>query len=328
MVNIKDFFLSVADKVPNINCLKGKKVLVTGASGLIGNHIISTLIDVEAGISILVNKTFPYEGKNFTAHSWFSLQDIKFDYIFHLAGYGQPVKFNIDPYATIDLNTGVLMQLIQNNLKPDGSILFASTSEVYSGLTVEATENMVGTTTPEHKRAPYIEGKRCGEAIMYVANRLGITTKIARIALAYGPGVRFDDTRIMSDFIRMALEDGVIRPKGGLGVIRTYCFVTDTVQMLFNILLNGKSTTYNVGGNASMYLYELLHFIADVTETKIDSPDDYRGDSSAPDFVNMSMAKYNKEFDEMELVDFNTGLKQTIQWFEYLKGVKDGNGRG
>ena len=325
MVDIKDFFPSVASRVPNINCLRDKKVLVTGASGLIGNHIISTLMDVEADISVLINKTFPHVGRSFTAHSWFSLAQYKFDYIFYLAGYGQPGKFNIDPYTTIDLNSTKLMSVVKNNLKPDGSILFASTSEVYSGLTVEATEDMVGNTTPEHKRAPYIESKRCGEAIMHVANRSGINAKIARIALAYGPGVRLDDTRVMSDFIRMALDDGVIKPRGGLNAIRTYCFVSDTVQMLFNILLNGEQTVYNVGGITWMHLYDLVHIVAGVTETSVELPDNYKEDD-APDFVRMSMGRYNEEFGKMELVDFGTGLGKTMGWFEYLKGVKDGNG--
>jgi UDP-glucuronate decarboxylase len=327
MVDVKDFFPSVADRIPNIEELKDKKVLVTGASGLIGNHVLSTLQDIGAAISVVLNCHQPYHLKKSIAYNWSSLNqsDDKFDYIFHLAGYGQPQKFSNRKFNTIDINTGKLHDLFPR-LEKGGSILFASTSEIYSGLTVEATEDMVGVTTPEHPRASYIESKRCGETLIHTLNETTAHTgKIARIALAYGPGVRYDDTRVMSDFIRMALEDGVIRPKGGLGSVRTYCYVTDTVEMLFNILLNGKETVYNVGGDFTFRLYELLHKIAEFTNAKIElleEPAHIHKD--APDFVHICTGRYNNEFGEKQLSNIYWGLQETIKWFKYLKENRNG----
>jgi dTDP-glucose 4,6-dehydratase/UDP-glucuronate decarboxylase len=325
MVDIKDFFPSVAGKVPNIERLEDKKVLVTGASGLIGNHVLSTLDDVGADISITVNSTQPYffyKGAKY--YSWTSLNNSvsRFDYIFHLAGYGQPQRFSSKKFNTIDVNTTRLHDLFFR-LEGNGQILFASTSEIYSGLTVEATEDMVGTTTPEHPRAAYIESKRCGEALIHALNELeeGCYGKIARIALAYGPGVRYNDTRVSSDFIRMGLENKYIQPKGGLRNVRTYCYVTNTVEMLFNILLNGKQTVYNVGGESSLTIANLALLIGAKLNAKVELTDLIHTDSS-PTFVGISTDKYYDEFDELEWTSIEQGLEQTVAWFQYLRSEK------
>jgi len=323
MVDINDFFPSVADRVPNIEQLKGKTVLVTGASGLIGNHILATLKDVGVIIYTLKHSNDLFVTGNYNTFSdWGDIYARKYDYIFDLAGYGQPVKFGIDKLTTISINTAFLEKLFPC-MNKDSRILFASTSEIYSGLNTEATEYDTGNTTPAHPRAAYIESKRCGEAIIHAFNEQGYTGKIARIALAYGPGVRYDDTRVLSDFIRMALEDGVIRPRGGLKNVRTYCFVSDTVTMLFNILLNGKQTTYNIGGEDSMLLRELLYAVAYKTSSKIKFPDSASTDA-APNFVHMSTDRYHNEFPDMEFTNFDTGLEKTIEWFKYLKEKENG----
>jgi len=316
-----DFFPSIADRVPNIEQLEGRNVLVVGASGLIGNHILATLKEVGCRISVLVNANTPFVITDAIVHdSWKDLlkSPVHFDYIFYLAGYGQPQKFMNNRFATTLLNTEYLYKTI-TRLDFNGSILFASTSEVYSGLTIEAAEDMVGTTTPSHLRSCYIEGKKCGESLIHsLNNQIHCNGKIARIALSYGPGVKYDDTRVLSDFIRMALEDGVIKPRGGLSAVRTYCFVGDTVEMLFNILLNGKSTVYNVGGENSMTLRELLYNVAYKTAAKIKFPNSDNTEG-APTFVHMCTDKYHNEFPDMKFTNFDIGLERTIEWWKYLR---------
>ena len=153
---------------------------------------------------------------------------------------------------------------------------------------------------------------------MHVANRNGINAKIARIALAYGPGVRYDDTRVSSDFIRMGLENKYIQPKGGLRNVRTYCYVSDTVEMLFNILLNGKQTVYNVGGESSLTIANLALLIGDKVGAKVELTDLVHTDSS-PTFVGISTDRYYDEFDALEWISIEEGIKKTIEWFQYLK---------
>ena len=101
---------------------------------------------------------------------------------------------------TIAVNTSFLLKLFKY-LKPNGKFLYISSSEVYSGATPSHTEEMIGTTTPQHPRACYIEGKRCGEAICTAYREQGYYVKIARLALAYGPGTKAHDTRVINEFI-------------------------------------------------------------------------------------------------------------------------------
>ncbi len=314
MVNLTYFFPSVADRVKNIEKMEGKKVLVTGASGLIGNHVVATLVDVGAEVHVFRNNNLPYVMKGVREFDFISKG---YDYLFHLAGYGQPRKFSENKFNTIAINTNNLFELI-SCLKDNGSILFASTSELYSGLTVEATEDMIGTTTPAHPRACYIESKRCGETIIHALNELNFNGKIARIALAYGPGVRYDDTRVSSDFIRMGLENKRIEPKGGLRNVRTYCFVTDTVTMLFNILLNGKHTVYNVGGQSNLTIARLALMIGDKLEAQVELTD-LVGIDPSPKFVGISTDRYTKEFGAIKFIGIEKGLERTIEWFKYLQ---------
>lgn len=325
MVSLNYFFPNVTNKVQNIEKLRGKKVLVTGASGLIGNHILATLHDIQADIYILKFNSLPFFKTDYKIiQGWKQLEkdyNFYFDYIFHFAGYGQPARFSNNKFSTVLVNTQYLYKLFKS-LERDGSILFASTSEIYSGLNGVAFESFSGNTEPNHPRASYIESKRCGEALIHALNSYeykNFTGKIARIALAYGPGVRYDDTRVMSDFIRMGLEKGFIQPRGGLKNVRTYCYVSDTVEMLFNILLNGKSTVYNVGGNSSVIIEELACKVSEKLNIPLNIFAQKDIKDGAPNIVDVSIDRYENEFGKMKFTDFDEGLNKTIEWFRYLK---------
>ena len=319
------FFPSVANRIPNIGQLKGKNILVVGASGLIGNHVLATLKETGCYIFILRNNNMPFVITDAIVYDWKTLfkSSIPFDYIIYLAGYGQPNKFISLKLNTLLLNTELVHKTFKL-LASSGKGIYASSAEVYSGLMVEATENMIGTTTPDHPRACYAEGKRCGEAFIHAFNEYDRDIKIARIALSYGSGVQYNDTRVISDFIRMGLEDGVIRSNGGLSGVRTCCYVSDTVIMLLNIMLNGKSTVYNVGGDYYVTLRDILYDIAHGTNSVIEWGDE-NGVESAPSFVGMCMDKYYNEFhieDDFILTNWYVGLSKTIEWFKYLKDNK------
>ena len=97
-------------------------------------------------------------------------------------------EFMQNPVKTLQLNTSTTLLLFEK-LLPGGKFLFISTSELYSGLSHPPfTEQQIGTTNTTHPRACYIEGKRCGEAIVNAFREQGVNAKSARLALAYGPG--------------------------------------------------------------------------------------------------------------------------------------------
>lgn len=317
--------------------LNDKSILITGASGLLGHYLIASLKQAfKKGVQIhdifLVVKSEPTDCfmelirdipvKTLTG----DLTNLLFlsslpntDYIIHAAGYGQPGKFMMDPVKTLALNTVATLQLFEK-LKQGGKYLFLSTSEVYSGLNQPPfQEEQIGTTNTDHFRACYIEGKRSGEALVYAFRLRGINAKSARLSLAYGPGTRTDDARVINDFIRKAILEKKIELKDSGSSMRTYLYVTDAVEILFNILFKGGQGVYNVGGHSRTSILDLAGAIGNITGIPVSSPgSNQTGVTGAPDDVYLDMTRAETEFGKKDYVSLTTGLQKTIEWQTYL----------
>jgi len=300
----------------NLGELENKSILITGASGLLGTYFLASLRNYinRTGKYIDITTIFHSEPPSYFKEimdcgcfkNTFSGDLIdskifnliksfksKYDYIIHCAGYGQPRKFIKDPIKTIQLNTFTVINLL-NLLKSDGKFLFLSTGEVYSGSpNAPYKETDIGLTNTDHLRSCYIEGKRCGEAICSAYRNQGINVKCARLVLAYGAGVREDDTRVMSDFIKKGLS-GSIKLLDDGSDYRTYCYVTDAVEILWKILLEGKDFIYNVGGISHITIRELAQIIGDILYVPVRLPDSCTKIFGAPNQVALDITKNKK----------------------------------
>jgi len=297
--------------------LKGKTILITGASGLIGTQFLSSLCFPkikDLDIFVCVKNTIPEHLSWFYNHginfikadlsepksmNWFPYADI----IIHAATYGQPGAFLQDKMATIKLNTSALFGLL-DRLNDGGKLLFISSSEIYSSSRLD------------HPRASYIEAKRCGEVICMSSDK---DCKIARVCLAYGVGNKVGDKRVMYEFISQALTDKQIKLLDGGSASRTYCYVANAVNMMWNILLKGEKTTYDVGGESSVKIYQLANMIAEMTGASVEIPvDDGNRIDGSPDRVHFNMDKYNNEFGKQNYLSLEEGLRRTINWQKLL----------
>lgn len=279
-----------------------KKLLITGSYGLIGTEICNQLARNYPDIEI-------------TKVKFDELPQGSFDYIIHGAGYGQPARFISDGWSTIKVNTQTTKELLER-LNTDGSFLYISTSEVYSGHLSPHIEEMIGTTTPQHPRACYIEAKRCGEAICS-AYRKNYDVKIARLALAYGPGTKKGDTRVINQFIEQSLNRDIILKDDG-SAIRTYIYVSDAVEMMLNILFKGTQDVYNVGGDSETTIKDLAMTIArkqgyGIVVGKVDKPL-----VGAPESVKLDISRYENEFGKMKFISLSEGLYKTIEYQKQL----------
>jgi nucleoside-diphosphate-sugar epimerase len=194
-------------------------------------------------------------------------------------------------------------------------VLYISSSEIYSGAKPPYKETDIGTTTPQHPRACYIEGKRCGEAICMAYKEQGYDVKIARLALAYGPGTKKGDTRVINQFIEQALTTGEIKMKDGGTARRTYCYVEDVAQMMLDVLFKGRDCVYNVGGDTKVTIYSLAHSIGLLTKSKVISGEG--GLDGAPDDVCLDMTKTLNEFPR-KFVGLLEGLSKTVEYQKQL----------
>jgi len=311
--------------------LKGKSVLITGASGLLGIHLIASLRHLSKKgngparvIAIVRSNPLPYQTAFFKdspielhqgdlTDSQFCAALPKVDYIIHSAGYGQPVRFMQNPIETIQINTSATLSLFER-LLPGGKFLFVSTAEVYSGLgSLFHRETEIGTTNTTHPRACYIEAKRCGEAICNSYRSLGVDAKSARLALAYGPGTKPGDKRVLNSFIEKGLNGKINLLDQGLAK-RTYCYVTDAVDIIWNILLFGTQPIYNVGGDSRTTIRELAEHIGKILNVPIIFPAESDQLEGAPADVQLDMSLVKAAFGKTDFISFEEGLSRTIDW--------------
>jgi UDP-glucuronate decarboxylase len=249
------------------------------------------------------------------------------DVLIHAAGYAQPSKFLHNAVKTYTLNTHTTY-LLSNLVRPDGRILFLSSSEVYSGLPGESySENQIGTTNPEHPRAAYIEGKRGGETIIQLLRGEGrIQAVSARVSLVYGPGFRQGDTRVLNTLVEKSLTSKNLDLIDGGQAIRTYCFVSDALHQMFQILKDGSDSTYNLGGSSTVTILELAELIAEKTGSTVSLPKHDLGRVGAPLNVGLNLNKVIDLIGNFNPVCINQGLDLTIEWFRSeLKSTRDDN---
>lgn len=315
--------------------LQNKKVLITGASGLVGFYLTQCVKKLQSEFNIEVylsyKNSIPEYLKEYYDFPYTEIKDditsVKlepkfFDVIIHSSGYAQPMKFLSDSLTTIKINTHATINLL-DSLKSDGKFLFVSTSELYSGNdNFNIDESQIGTTTPSHGRACYIESKRCGEAICHSYIASGYDVKIARLSLAYGPFTKVGDLRVLNSIIDKGLNNDTIELMDDGSAIRTYCYITDVIEMFWNILLHGKEVTYNVSGFSNISIKELAENIGNKLNKEVNAPASLDGVTGSPKIVNISSEKYISEFNKQNFIDMESGLENVIEWMKYINQYK------
>ncbi len=315
----------------DLSGLRAARILITGASGLIGTAMLATVANLRAsGMELeVVAQVFSPATPELSAlvalaegqivrKNLARLEDCaelpKSDIIIHAAGYGQPGLFMADPLTALRLNT-VATSALLDCLAPGGRLLFTSSSEVYQGLDKsEVSETDIGSTTPEHPRACYIEGKRGGEALCHAFRAHGGQAVAARISHTYGPGTRPGDKRALNAFIQKALTHGEIELLDAGEATRTYGYIGDLATDLWNILLHGKQAVYNVGGRSTVTIAELAALIGNLTGATVKLPAESRAVAGAPREVKLNLQRIETEFGPQARVGLEEGLNRTIAW--------------
>jgi nucleoside-diphosphate-sugar epimerase len=306
----------------DFSSLDGAKIMITGATGLIGTHLLASLCLLkESGYHLEVMGQYNSPPEEFTKEIAYRggfyltrVLSVTADAIIHAAGYAQPLKFVNNPAETIRLNTTVTQDLIQR-LRTGGRFLFLSSSEVYNGNTKQVvTEDDIGTTTPYHPRACYIEGKRCGEAICDAYRNAGVRAVSARLGATYGPGTRRHDKRVINSLIEQALTTGKIERKFPGNDVRSYCYVSDAIKMLWQILLKSTYPVYNVSSGEWASVSDIASHIGHITNAKVLPPKSLLELNGSAKNPILSMERIDGEFEELPQLSLYSGLRRTIEW--------------
>jgi nucleoside-diphosphate-sugar epimerase len=254
-----------------IDKIKGKRFVISGATGLIGVCLIDALMRYNhqgANIDIYAlgrseEKATSRLGEYFSDnHFHFVEQDARqplsalpeADYIIPLASNTHPMAYSQYPIETIEINVKGAEYALQKAVECGATVLYPSTVEVYGNARGEDvfTEDYTGVLNLSTARSCYTESKRLSEALCqsYIAER-DAQVKIIRLSRAFGPTMLMSDSKASSQFIHKALtgENIVLKSKGEQ--LFSYTYVADAVCAMLHVLIHGKNgVPYNISNEA------------------------------------------------------------------------------
>ena len=244
---------------------------------------------------------------------------VEVDQIYHLACPASPVHYQLDPVQTVKTNVHGTINILGLAKRTHARVLQASTSEVYGDPEVHPqTEEYWGRVNPIGPRACYDEGKRCAETLFFDYQRQhGLEIKVARIFNTFGPRMRVDDGRVVSNFIVQALRGEPLTIYGDGRQTRSFCYVDDLIDGLLKLMNTPPefSGPVNLGNPGEFTVEELAEKIIDLAGSKSKLsyhplPDDDPV-QRRPDISLASTA-----LDWQPTISLEDGLKKTISYFK------------
>ncbi|MFH0749521.1 MAG: UDP-glucuronic acid decarboxylase family protein [Candidatus Gottesmanbacteria bacterium] len=305
--------------------------VVTGGAGFIGSNLCERLL-VDGYTVFCVDNLLTGSEKNieslknnpdFTFIKWDVINEFpvlpKIDYIFHLAS-----PASVPDYQKYDEETALVNSVgTRNMLKVakayKATFLFASTSEVYGNPTENPQkETYWGNVNPNGVRSCYDESKRFGEmmTMLYVRNR-GVDGKIVRIFNTYGPKMRKDDGRVISNFINQALEGKPLTVYGDGKQTRSICYVSDLVEGLVKMMFSDKTKgeVINLGNPEEYTMIDLAKKIKEMTGTASEIVFE-KLPQDDPTQRKPDITKAEKLFGWKPIVTADVGLQKTIEYYK------------
>lgn len=249
--------------MPGIETLHGKTILITGATGMVGTHLIDALMllgDVKVyAVGRDKNRAMDRLGSYYDSPLFTFVEqdvcnkfpsDIKPDIIIPLASNTHPLAYSQYPVETMLINIKGAEHALNLAVETGASVLYSSTVEVYGNAIGEDTfsEDYTGKLNLSTSRSCYTESKRSAEAMCqsFIAEK-GAKVKIVRLSRLFGPTMLMTDSKASSQFIKKALahEDIILKSEGNQ--LFSYTYITDAVRAMLHVLIYGEvGTAYNI----------------------------------------------------------------------------------
>jgi nucleoside-diphosphate-sugar epimerase len=313
------------------------EVVIAGGAGFLGSHLVDRLLErSDVSLVQIVDNLWTGSRDNL-AHLRdprvkIAFQDIetfqshiKYDEVYHLASPAAPCAYSSNPSKAISANVIGAFRL-RELLAPGGQFVFTSTSEVYGDpLVSPQPETYRGSVDCTGPRSSYDESKRCTEALLFESRRVdGLRIKVVRLFNVYGPRMRTDDGRAVSNFVTQALSGVPITVYGSGQQTRSWGYVSDVIDALERYFwrdgLNYPGPV-NIGNDREVPVLAIANYVAGlVAGTRLEflPPLPHDPSNRCPD---LTLARRLLPGWQCH-VQFEEGVQRTLAWFsEQMAGA-------
>ncbi len=303
------------------------RYLVTGAAGFLGYHLSARLLrdghqvigldNFHSGTEANVQALSAQPGFRFVRHDVTVPYDHAVDVVCNLACPASPPHYQKDPVYTAKIAFLGTLHALENAERHGARLLQASTSEVYGDPLVHPQrEDYLGNVNPIGPRACYDEGKRLAETLCADFHRRGrVDARLVRIFNTYGPNMRHDDGRVVTNFLLQAMRGEALTVYGDGSQTRSFCYVDDLIEGFARVLAAPTNHgPINLGNPREFTMLELAQAVqaevgAKTAIAHLPLPvDDPR--QRCPD-----ISKATALLDWRPSVELTTGLRRTATYF-------------
>jgi UDP-glucuronate decarboxylase len=240
---------------------------------------------------------------------------LEVDGIFNLACPASPIHYQNDPVQTLKTSVHGAINVLGLAKRTKARILQASTSEIYGDPEVHPQkEDYWGRVNPIGIRACYDEGKRAAETLFFDYHRQhGLDIRVARIFNTFGPRMKLDDGRVITNFISQALQNQPITVYGDGQQTRSFCYVDDLIAGLVKLFFTQEIyEPVNLGNPTPITMLQLAKEVIDLTNSKSEITfEDLPGDDPRDREPDVSKAKNLLGWNPQ--VSRTDGLEKTIE---------------
>ncbi len=305
------------------------RVLVTGGSGFVGSHFVDKLVSENHEVLVFDN-LITGSKDNILDHIESDVSKVTFiegdvqnfieikgdiDVVAHFASIASPKAYVEHPINTLKSGSQGTINTLGLAKAKNAKYLLTSTSEVYGDpLISPQKEDYWGNVNPNGARSMYDESKRFAEAAAFAYMRTyDLDIKVARLFNTYGPRMKLNDGRVVTNFMCQAVTNQDITIYGDGSQTRSLCYISDMVEYLYRLMNSNFTGVMNLGNPEEITILELANKIKEKTTSDslikyIDLPmDDPK--QRKPD---ITLAKKELNYEPKVLLD--EGLDKMIAW--------------